>query len=499
MALPAIMRRLFAGDGYGPLLKDDIVSRRISIQDWSNAFDYQTATAVRGSDGRPYWSVAASGPNSGGAANPVNDDGSHWVSLPSMADIAAMNYATQGWVAGQNYATQSWVGGQNYATQGWVQSLSAAPVYVDPNGSDSNDGMSAATAVQTFARALAIAITLPQKLTNIIAAGGSYTGNIEIGGLTCAIWLQGNATLAGRILVSSNGALTIYGDSYSLGLTTSGVTPLECFDSFFACNCTLNISYGGDCWGILANGSELLFSNNVSIAASSASKPESIIASEGTRIVFSKPLAISGSGTSLRVNIALSSSGIFNGITVANSLNTGGAIFANESSNILLRPGTYDLNAYGEEVIYSTDSSSIFIELTPSSLFSMKFNGVGGSFLRARLNSSIYIGMASGSTLSMTAISNIFKFFMAEQCSSIEVAGFGTVNMSGTVTEQTVFCTMGSSIYFGTGLTIPVNAVTGRKFHVNLCSCIFTNGAGVNRIPGSSDGTADAGSYGTFV
>lgn len=79
MALPNIFRKLFKSNGYGPLLKDEIVSRHISVQNWSNAFDYPVATVARGADGVLYYSVAQSGPNTGaGAVDPTADDGTYW-------------------------------------------------------------------------------------------------------------------------------------------------------------------------------------------------------------------------------------------------------------------------------------------------------------------------------------------------------------------------------------------------------------------------------------
>lgn len=84
MALPNILRRLFKADGYGPFLKDEIVSRHISVQNWSNTFDYPAAAVARGADGVLYYSVVQSGPNTGtGAVDPTTDDGTYWTPIPT--------------------------------------------------------------------------------------------------------------------------------------------------------------------------------------------------------------------------------------------------------------------------------------------------------------------------------------------------------------------------------------------------------------------------------
>lgn len=82
MALPVLLQKLFKSSGYGPELNDDIVSRHISVQDWSNAYDYPVSTLVRGSNGLLYWSVTQSGPNVGGAQDPTTDDGTYWQAMP---------------------------------------------------------------------------------------------------------------------------------------------------------------------------------------------------------------------------------------------------------------------------------------------------------------------------------------------------------------------------------------------------------------------------------
>lgn len=109
MALPNIFRKLFKSNGYGPLLKDEIVSKHISVQDWSNAFDYPVATVARGADGILYYSVAQSGPSvAAGPVDPSQDTAhAYWAQIPTLSEIDAAGYATQTWVGSQGYALDS--------------------------------------------------------------------------------------------------------------------------------------------------------------------------------------------------------------------------------------------------------------------------------------------------------------------------------------------------------------------------------------------------------
>lgn len=50
---------------------------------WASTVDYGTNRMVLGSNGKIYWSVAQSGPNVGGAKNPVSDNGTYWTEVPT--------------------------------------------------------------------------------------------------------------------------------------------------------------------------------------------------------------------------------------------------------------------------------------------------------------------------------------------------------------------------------------------------------------------------------
>lgn len=70
---------------------------------WTNRFDYPVGAVVQGSDGQPYVAVAVSGPDSGGAADPTADTGTHWAAMPGAeterwrrASIGRLDYFVRG-------------------------------------------------------------------------------------------------------------------------------------------------------------------------------------------------------------------------------------------------------------------------------------------------------------------------------------------------------------------------------------------------------------------
>jgi hypothetical protein len=154
---------------------------------------------VRGSDGNLYLSVAQSGPNVGGAVDPTTDSGTYWVKLPSMADIAA----------------------QNYATQAWVKATAVAPIYIDSSKPAGNNGTTPATAVKTFAEAIAIAKQNQKQGCYFIVAGGTYAEAVNFTKLSCQIDFTGNATISGGIFAYVDSNINCSGSSYTI--TTSNI------------------------------------------------------------------------------------------------------------------------------------------------------------------------------------------------------------------------------------------------------------------------------------
>lgn len=127
MALPTLHRKLFRNDGYGPLLKDEVIDRHISVQDWSSAYDYPVSTLVRGSDGALYWSVAQSGPGVAAGAQDPTLDSAHAFWGP--IDVSVSGTATDVAIGGDPDDLAG-------ASRGLFDSLYLGELY--PNGVDFN-------------------------------------------------------------------------------------------------------------------------------------------------------------------------------------------------------------------------------------------------------------------------------------------------------------------------------------------------------------------------
>lgn len=103
-----------------------------------------------------------------------------------------------------------------------------APVYVNAStGDDNNDGMTAATAVQTIGRGLVLASQRGNSGTgnNVVIlhiAGGTYNEHVQVSGRV-RLDAQGPVVINGNLGVAYNGFLHLSGD----GFTVVGVNTLE--------------------------------------------------------------------------------------------------------------------------------------------------------------------------------------------------------------------------------------------------------------------------------
>lgn len=544
MALPAIMRRLFAGDGYGPLLKDDIVSRRISIQDWSSAFDYQPATAVRGSNGKPYWSVAASGPNSGGAANPVNDDGSHWVSLPSMADIAAMNYATQSWVAGQNYATQNWVGSQNYATQGWVGNqgyatqawvwdrnfatrdwvgfIGTTPVYVNSGVQSSGDGFTPENAKKTIGEAIELCRSLNHVLSRIYIAGGTYNEpTVYVYNIIATLYLQGDVTIDGRFVVNGGGYAEFSGDNHNLTVT-GGIDIVESsFGAFYNLNLLTVSAYNRAAFRVL-NNSSCFCNSSFDFTATDASTVLQVDSSYCSFSGSDKNGWIKGSASYSAISCA--NCGFLSvvctlyiaaytanaiSIELCSSFESWGKVYTTEgrisangiyishSSSCALHNGC-DIHAgtsitgaccitcgYSSSIILASETPSVTYILRADSSVCSAFGCFGGSAI------DIY------GTLNISAPNNGHIVFSLDDCGYILFASNYTHTINNTW-DAVMGCTRNSALYIDKNVAFS-GTPHGRKFSVSTGGQISTGGRiAAENMPGDGDYVIGTNSFGYF-
>ena len=278
MALPSIMRKLFRNDGYGPLLKDEIIDRHISIQDWSSTHDYPVYTLVRGSDGLPYWSVAQSGPSTAGAKDPTADDGSYWVYI----------------------STQQWV----------LDNIAPNTLYLDAvNGSDSNGGLTESDPLQTFAAAQAKLTGLKSYANNsnyvrLVLLPGNY-GNVIYEGNQCPpLWFDFRAgasvsqlRVTGSTQVQVTGNATFNSnDSYAWQLYAGSNTYLFVPDD-------TTLTFKGKCRAcLIARRQGIILLENCSLIFSGVTVSDAVARVQDMALLYCYNVTTSGTATGKRYN-----------------------------------------------------------------------------------------------------------------------------------------------------------------------------------------------------
>lgn len=363
MALPNIMRRLFRNDGYGPLLKPEII---------------------------PFVSDLAS----------------------NAADAAA-------------------------STE-WVKDIVVAPVYVDPAGSDTNDGMSSASAVKTFAKALEIASTLPSAGgydAYIIAASGNYTDSFSIGkSKRCLFELKGNISLTGNIFLFESSKLFITGN-YTITITPSDVNKAA-------------VS--------VENFSILYIIGNISISGGSCSN--FINASTNSYLFITGTVLANGSPTDYGFRLFENSKAYFFGaVTITDNSTIATIIITSVSSAHFLA----HLN------ITSSSTSSVVSVSNNSSFF---INGISIVSTSATIFISVSYGLA----------------YL-----------YGQKYFAGVVSTAVIQAIHNGWVEYITPSSA-TGSVKGKRYNVNTGSVISVHGGGANAIPGTVAGTTTSASYGYY-
>lgn len=467
---------------------------------WNNAVDYAASRMVLGSDGKLYWSVAQCGPNVGGAVDPTTDSGAYWVKLPSMADIAAQGFATQGWVASQNYATQTWVGSQGFATQTWVKTISVATVYLDPAGSDSNDGLSAATAVATFAKAVEIAGGLPSSAGRdmvVQVAAGTYTGELAVANTQCLLVLQGDVTINGRI-TTTNSRLLVYGPSHTLTVATSSAyAAVEISrNSYASFGCILTVSQGSTGNGIVVSFcSRADFDGNVNVGGSGTGYAMAAITT-GSFSNFSGGFSSFGNtGYASGIIISDGSNAVFgNGIWIGEGAISGYAgLYVSNSSSCAITGGAVSLRSGSNtgSVIDIATCSSLIIEANVTSVTLLTY-GSSGEIIAVTRGSTFVYNTTGGLYLGPSE-ANLTAAILSSHGSSVSFLDSGNIGIDGTY-SSVVWCLANSTVFWSNQKTSSGSA-TGRRYNANICSSIYVDGGGQNIIPGSAEGTLYNYSY----
>ena len=452
--LPPLQRKLFRNDGYGPLLKPEII---------------------------PFASDLAS------------DDGS----------VAA-------------------------STE-WVKDLALAPVYLDQSGDDANDGMSAASAVRTFSKAVDIGKSLLQQGIRIVVSGGSYSDlRKDIDHTTVILDLQGAVTFSGDIYLFRNSVLYITG-AYTF--TATGDYRADAGSCIYA-DCG-SWSHNGSIGGV--NSSCLVFYCPVSITSNA--KTASLYASNCCSIRCADTISInatdavyaimlhSGSSLYLVDTLTITATSVSNSVidlsfncsficsADAQTLSISGsnnysAIRCNDCSFISIDCGlTISKCISGAESV-AIFGGSVFLLAKPSKIY-------GGPSETITISGNSYVRFSPGVGNSIdlepsTASTNIC---VLDSCSSLSVpkgwlkiighsggnacalslnlnseANLAGYNVSGSFTVVT-------SVMRNSFLNIPANAnvinlATGTRYQARDAGCIEINGnsAGQGRLPGNSSG-----------
>jgi len=470
------------------------------VWEWSALADYDLQRIVRGSDGVLYCSAAQSGPGLvAGAQDPTADDGTYWGPVP---------VATPAVSASANEAV----------TAAWVKSIAAAPVYMDPAGSDSNDGMSAAAPVQTFARAIQIASAMSQQGMRFIVAAGTYVGNLELSNNNLVLETQGAVSISGHVeikdkaacIVSGSGTLSITGYVYiysqafflsecQLSISSSSRAAIEiedssCFDIRESCSVTAsdvsNAIY-------ISNNSFFISYDTVAISATNTSAV--IRGARGALIRFLSSVTIGGSGNGNAISVSdqciLSSTGsvIVNSDCVTSyaiSLDGAVATFYSQTSEI------HGSTTSNTSIVYVTGRS--YLSLSSGAKLEIHIHNTSGRIIYLYNNSCMDVAGSSSIVYVFEAGATARYLIDVWENSTVSVGSYATINFgTGSVVGGTVDCTYNSVLAISASTTLS-GTITGKRFAVDYGGQINVNGAGDSRIPGSAAGSISSATYGYY-
>jgi hypothetical protein len=511
---------------------------------WSNAVDYAASRMVLGSDGKLYWGAAQSGPNVGGAVDPTTDNGTYWVRLPSMADIAAQNYATQGWIASQNfatqgwvsglgYATQTWVGSQGYATQTWVNAQGyaksagviatlLAPVYIDPNGSDSSDGRSETTPVRTFARALEVASTVARNEVSLFVAAGTYEDSPTFSNMRCILSLKGPVTLPSLFRVVDGSIVYV---NPSIGVTNASLTinnglSVETVASF-VCSVHLTVTtatgIGINCVGR----SYIRLLGNCTVTAPNSTTAIYVTESSYFSFAYNLTVSVDVSGSAIYINHGSVFLGYSSSSVVINSrtapvvygiLGMYGAIIILQDATIDRSVKNYPISAAIHSYIEINGSLNITCgeSTTAEGVSAMigsiiYFSSTAAVSIIGMQGADNFICVSSGfmSLVDFNGTQSVYLYLytgrsaiLANMSGNVSISNTN-MTISGSSTRAFVTSQINSLVDIANGVNISTIGATGKRYISDKNSIIETGGGGPNKIPGTIEGTVsnDAAYY----
>lgn len=476
------------------------------IFSWSATTDYGANRLVLGSDGKLYWSVAQSGPNTGaGSVDPTTDSGTYWGSLPMKTPGLGDD-------------------GEGLATTRWVKSLAEAPIYVDPvNGNDSNGGFEQTSAVKTITKALDIAATCLGQTSKIYLAAGIYTENIEIYDRAIVFELQGNVNISGYIQVRNFSYMYVAGSSFTLSVSgyvnaetnssiilecaisiTSNSSYRGCLDiedgSYCACYsvCTIIQPESVSAYGIICvNNAGAIFYEDVTLTCYGNNTKDGCAISRNSSIRCLKNLSINGSGCIDALSTSQNSSFDISGsLTVAEGvasmravyLSTNSCFTSNSPTPHILHGGTT-----GDAVFLVQENSSVHTE--GGSGFTLFNHGSSNSLYL--YNGGAFVLFNGEELIFETEVGKTPAFLINCESAIVELRYGSTVNFGTATVDKTVQVSFNGFMYISNGVTVSGN-ITGGRYIVDYGGQIYTQGAGEDRIPGSTSGYVNSASYGYY-
>ena len=471
---------------------------------WNSSLNYLAGSHVQGSNGVEYIAMKPSGPDipasgSGyvGAQNPTTDNGTYWLQAVSFA----------------------------------------AAIFVDgTNGSDSNDGLTSATAVKTINKALELSqakvFFTPNNIASIKIAAGSYSeavsintnvqfillGNVSISGdftvdagIWCKIIGDYTITLNGSVLITSNASFllatsecNINGNlavqksfvftTSDINITSSSGTQalrLDIGSVVWFYSGTLHVTASNINSGISVWGSQLLC-KTVQITVTNVST--AIDVRHEARAYFSYPFTIDGNSCTIGLYSDGNSETVFESdVSISNIVSdsaiqvVGGSEIEFNNSNVQIYGGGTGLPILitGNSIVYNNSSNISLIGK----------NTLYGAM--ALFNGATFVQTGSSATLALNCSVTAGNCIFLSTGSTFTI-GEGTLSLSGSYTDAVL------NVQHTSCAQIAYNAVvngspTGPRFYVGNTSTISVSGAGVNRIPGSSAGSANAATYGCYA
>lgn len=455
------------------------------IWGWSALADYATNRMVLGSDGLLYWSVAQSGPNVGGAQDPTTDTSqTYWSSMP---------------IATPPLAEDS----SKAATTEWVKDLAAAPVYLDPAGSDSNDGLSASTPVQTFARALAVAEAIPASGASgvlIKLAGGTYSENVVLDNIRCDLELSGNVTISGSFVVQNNSEVLLIGtanfsttSSFSILYNSAflagtckvytGKTFTVRYSSVFYSKTLIQITSTNDTNGILVSDGSVFYTyNNLEVIANGLSGDALSVAQSST-VIVNGDVSMSGTSDSSCVAVRHASLVQINGSFTSSSSTT------HSQAAIRCLYSSWFV-CVGNVAVHATSSYCIYISRMSGIQSSGVISVSGGPSVIWIAHSSL--GYFEGGVSIASNPSGSTNAFVLENASAAYIEN--SFSVTGSFSSRILTVRENSAFVLPTSVTVS-GSPTGTRYFATTGGQINVSGAGANRIPGSAAGGVTGTSY----